>query len=275
MTENNTAGKPVMVFKYGGNAMLNEQLKTEIITNLLDLKSCGFDIVVVHGGGPFIKELLLTAKIKSDFIDGHRVTTPEALKYVEMALKGNVNGDLVRLFNKHGQQAVGLSGKDGKTVIAEKRFHQAEGQERDLGRVGNVKTVNPQLIQTLLKANYIPVITCVASDESGSDYNINADMFAGHIAGALRAEQFIVMTDVDGLMTDINNPESLLSEVTGTRIAELRADKTIKGGMIPKIEACTTALEKGAKAARIINGTKPDQIKQQAGDQKPGTLIHL
>lgn len=264
-----------MVFKYGGNAMLNEQLKNEIITNLLDLKSRGIDVVVVHGGGPFIKETLLTAKVESEFIDGHRVTTPEALKYVEMALKGNVNGDLVRLFNKHGQKAVGLSGKDGQTVLAEKRFHKTGDEERDLGRVGNVKTVNPHLINLLLQNDYLPVLTCVASDESGSDYNINADMFAGHIAGALKAEQFIVMTDVDGLMTDINDPQSLLNKADGIRIAELRDKGIIKGGMIPKIEACTTALENGAKAARIINGTKPQQIKQQAGDHKPGTLIQL
>lgn len=275
MTKSKTSQKPIMVFKYGGNAMLNEQLKTEIITNLIDLKSTGVDIVIVHGGGPFIKEMLLTAKVESEFIDGHRVTTPEALKFVEMALKGNVNGDLVRLFNKHGQSAVGLSGKDGQTVIAEKRFHKTEGEERDLGRVGNVKSVNTSLLNMLLKADYLPVITCLASDESGSDYNINADMFAGHIAGALNAEQLIVMTDVDGLMTDINNPDSLLSEVNGTRIAELQQNKTIKGGMIPKIEACTVALEKGARAARIINGTKPQQIKQQASENKPGTLIQL
>lgn len=265
--------KPIAVFKYGGNAMLNEQLKTEIVQNLGRLKAQGLKIVVVHGGGPFIKRLLSTSKVKSEFYEGHRVTTPEALKYVEMALKGEVNGNLVRLFNKYGNTAVGLSGKDGKIVLAEKRYHNSGGEKKDLGRVGDVKKVNPELLHLLLDNDIIPVLTCLASDADGLDYNINADMFAGHIAGALKAQQFVVMTDVDGLMTDISKPESLLSRVDGKRIQELKTEGIIKSGMIPKIEACTTALSTGAKTARIINGTKPNEINKIIENINFGTVI--
>ena len=272
-----TTSRPIYVFKYGGNAMLNDTLKRDIITNISNLKKRDIDVVIVHGGGPFIKDILSIAEVNSEFIDGQRVTTPEALKYVEMALKGNVNGDLVRLLNAEGRSAVGMSGKDGKTVIAKKRMHHSteNGQkvEKDLGRVGDVDHVNTELIELLLDNDYIPVLTCVATDKGGNDYNINADMFAGHIAGALKAEQFIVMTDVDGLLTDINDPGSLIRTVNEQRIADLTEKGVIKGGMLPKMESCLTAVKNGAVQARIINGTKPDQIQQLAEETKPGTSI--
>jgi len=263
------------VFKYGGNAMTNEGLKSEIITILSDLVDQGQRIVVVHGGGPFIKKALADAKIESEFIDGHRKTSPEALHHVEKALKGEVNTDIVRQFNKVGKKAVGLSGKDGRTVTAVKRVHigSDDGKEMDLGQVGDVGNIDPALINLLLEKNYIPVMTCIAADEEGEDYNINADMFAGHMAGALNADRFIVMTDVDGLLEDIKDPSSLIRELKVARLAELKESGTIVGGMLPKVEACEVALENGAQQATILNGTKPNQLRALMKGDAAGTKI--
>ena len=268
---------PLILFKYGGNAMTNESLKTDVLRELGKLQDAGYRVAVVHGGGPFINEVLTLAKIESEFIGGHRKTSPEALKYVEMALKGQVNGNLIGLFNKMGYRAVGLSGKDGKMITAQKRFHREQQngawKEHDLGQVGDVLVVDTTLPDLLLSSGYIPVITCLAQDENGDSFNINADMFAGHLAGALQADQFIVMTDVDGLLQDIKKPDSLLQKLSRSDIQDLIKDGVIAGGMIPKTEACVTALDKGARAARIINGTKPDQIRTAVEQNKGGTLL--
>jgi len=265
----------ISVFKYGGNAMTNEGLKSEIITILSDLVDRGQKIVVVHGGGPFIKKALAAAKIESEFIDGHRKTSPEALIHVEKALKGEVNSDLVGRFNRMGHKAVGLSGKDGRTVTAVKRVHVGtdDGIEKDLGQVGDVGNIDPTLIKLLLNKGYIPVLTCIAADERGEDYNINADMFAGHLAGALHAERFIVMTDVDGLLEDIKNPSSLIRELKVARLTELKDSGTIVGGMLPKVVACEVAIEKGARQAIILNGTNPDQLRTLLSGTPAGTKI--
>ena len=273
----NSKDKPVILIKYGGNAMLDEQLKKGIVENICKLKKEGFQVVLVHGGGPFIKDILKLAKIESEFIAGHRKTDPKALEYVEMALKGSVNGRLVRLFNYFGEKAVGLSGKDGGMVIAKKRFHREtiDGviKEFDLGQVGDVEKVNTQLVELLLENNYIPVITCLASDENGNDFNINADMFAGHLAGALEVKQYLVLTDVDGLMVDLNDPSSLMNSITVNDINELLDKEIIKGGMIPKIESCQIALGMGAESTHIINGTKPPQIYSAIHHEQVGTMI--
>lgn len=269
--------KPIILFKYGGNAMVNNQLKTEVLSNILKLKEKGYDIVIVHGGGPYIQEILNEVNIESEFIDGHRKTSREALEYVEMALKGKVNSHLVSLINTLGGKAVGLSGRDGKTVTAVKRVHKqiknGKEQEIDLGRVGNVDKVDTTLIKILLDHDYIPVISCLAADSNGKGYNINGDMLAGHIAGALNAQQFVLLTNVDGLLTDINHPESIITDMKISEIAILKAQNIINGGMIPKIESCRIAIEKGAKTARIINGTHPEKIPAIVHDQQIGTLI--
>lgn len=270
--------KPILLFKYGGNAMLNEELKEAVLASICKLSDTGYGVVIVHGGGPFIKKALKDADIASDFVDGHRVTPPEAYEHVETALKGKVNGNLVSIINRLGYSAVGLSGKDGKTVLASKRLHtrthkSGKKEEIDLGRVGDVHSVNPDLLHTLLAKKYIPVITCVASDKDGIDYNINGDMFAGHIAGALKAKSYIVLTDVDGLLRDKERPESLINHLKVDEIDRLVKSGVIVSGMIPKTESCMIAIREGAEAARIINGTKPEQILQLQEDKKTGTLI--
>ena len=269
--------KNLLLFKYGGNAMTNQPLKKQVLKNICDLKEKGYQVVIVHGGGPFIKELLEEVKIESEFIDGQRKTTPKAMEYVEMALKGKVNGGLISLINAMGHKAVGLSGKDGQTVTAKKRLHQhtksGVTEMVDLGQVGDVERVDTSLIELLLENDFIPVITCIASDKNGIDYNINGDLFAGHIAGALSAEQYIILTDVDGLMLDKDDPTSMIHELKVAEIKHLKEIKCIQGGMIPKMDSCEIALEKEAKLARIINGTAPSQISALFENQNFGTII--
>lgn len=257
--------------------MTNDDLKKQILSSICLLKKKGFDIVIVHGGGPFIKQALKEAKIESEFIDGHRKTTSEAFEYVEMTLKGKVNSSIVSIINTLGYKSVGLSGKDGGTVTAVKRRHRTiikgNTKEVDLGRVGNVEKVDTSLLRILLEEDFIPVITCLASDEYGLGYNINADMFAGHIAGALSARHYMVLTDVDGLLSDKNDPDSIMNKINLDDLETLKSKKIIEGGMIPKVESCSIALEKGAESARIINGTKPGQILESIENKGIGTLF--
>ncbi|MCO5250173.1 MAG: acetylglutamate kinase [Candidatus Kapabacteria bacterium] len=269
--------KPLIVFKYGGNAMTNDSLKVRLLENIVALCKNGFNVIISHGGGPFIKKMLNEVKLESEFVDGLRVTTPQAFDYIEMVLKGKVNSDLVNTINKLNHKAVGLSGIDGKTIMAKKRKHNkiVNGKEEliDLGRVGDVSKINPVLIDLLLQNDFIPVIACIAADENGIGYNINGDTFAGTLAGELKAEQFIVLTDVDGLLRDKDNPESIIKTINFAELEILKADGIIQGGMIPKIEACQIAINKGAKTAKILNGTKPEQILT-LDENKFGTLIY-
>lgn len=257
---------PLYVFKYGGNAMTNEALKKEVLRNIFQLHDAGNRVVIVHGGGPFIQKVLDDSGIESEFIGGHRKTTPEALPYVEMALKGLVNGSIVGIANQLGYTAVGLSGKDGRMATAALRKpSQPDGDdpaEADLGRVGDITQIDTTVIRLLLESNIIPVITCIVPDEQGHDLNVNADMFAGAIAGALEADAYVVLTDVDGLLRDKDDPSTLIEGVRLEEIDALVASGVIQGGMIPKMEACCIAVANGAKSARIINGTMPDTIRQ-------------
>lgn len=243
--------------------MIDPEVKERVIEKIKALKDQGLNVVLVHGGGPYIKKMLELAKVESVFVNGHRVTSPTALKYIEMTLKGEVNSMLVNLLSKQGIKAVGLSGKDGQTVVAEKRYdfvhENGNITKKDLGQVGNVKAVHPALIDVLLKNGFLPVLACIASDEEGNDYNINADMFAGHIAGHLKADHYLVLTDVDGLLKKVDDPSSLIHKIRLKELIPL-IGTVIKGGMLPKVESCQIALQQGAKSARIINGTKPDMI---------------
>ncbi|WP_258105327.1 acetylglutamate kinase [Marinoscillum sp. MHG1-6] len=261
------------MIKYGGNAMKDGNIKKAILDEIAAIHQAGHRAVLVHGGGPFINNLLHQLKIESEFVGGHRKTTDEAIKYIEMALTGEVNPDLVRSLQQRGVNAVGLSGKDGGLVIAEKMYHEDKGQKQDIGWVGKVNHVNPEVLNKLMDAGFFTVLTCMASGEDGQAYNINGDMFAGNIAGAVKADQYIVMTDVDGLCMDKDAPETLISHLKLDTIPELKGT-VIAGGMIPKIESCEVAIESGTKEVRIINGTKPGTLKRVVLDgENIGTSI--
>ncbi len=258
--------------------MLQEELQRAIVKNIVRLTKESYRVVVVHGGGPFIRRALDRAGVESEFVDGHRKTTPEALHHIETALKGEVNGTLVRLFNQAGARPVGLSGKDGGMVIVERRFHVVEEggekEKKDIGHVGDVVSVDTELLHRLLDGGYLPVVACLAADEDGRDYNVNADMFAGHLAGALQADRYLVLTDVDGLLRDLGDPDSLISRLSLQDLPAL-AGTVVKGGMIPKVESCEVALRGGAKLAGIINGTKPEQLLSAvSGEERTGTVIY-
>ena len=257
--------------------MVDEDVKQGVVEDITCLQKLGAIPIIVHGGGRAIKALMEQVGLESEFIGGHRKTDAEAMRYVEMALSGSVNSDLVKLINGTPFKAVGLSGKDGAMVIAEKRMHRltvdGHTQEVDLGFVGDVKAINTDLIYTLVDAGYIPVISPVAMGEDLENYNINADMFAGHLAGALQASHYLVLTDVDGLLSDIDDRTSLVREMNLEK-AETEIGNGIKGGMIPKIESCIIALKEGVESTHVFNGTaKHSILKELLTEERIGTLI--
>ena len=268
----------LVVIKYGGNAMTDADAQAQVLQQIAALKRAGVYPVVVHGGGPFIKTQFELSGIESEFVDGHRITLKDSMEVVEQALSGKVNGMLVNQLNRLGANAVGLSGKDGKMVQALKRTHQVKNEngteEIDLGFVGDVELINPDLPHLLIDNGYLPVISPVSSGADGEDYNINADMFAGHMAGALNAAAFVAITNVDGLMEDPSKPETKIESLTADEAKSLFGT-VIKGGMIPKVEACLIALEKGVPAAHIISGsTENSIIDQLLTNQHVGTQIN-
>jgi len=267
----------IVLIKYGGNAMDARMDDDPVLDQIALLSGAGLLPVVVHGGGPAIRKLLEETGLKTEFVDGHRKTDKSAMRIVEMALSGEVNGKLVKELNRRGVRAVGLSGKDASMVSAERRYHETMQNGKlervDIGYVGNVTRIDPALIHILLEHNYLPVVAPVAVGEDGNDYNINADMFAGHLAGALHAAVFIAVTNVDGLRRDITDPESLIEQATSDEIRS-EMGKSIQGGMIPKVESCLIALEQGVEKACIVHGMKPDRIVEQLLTQKrSGTTI--
>lgn len=272
--------KAIIVVKYGGNAMTNPELQQAVMAQVAALHGDTCQIVLVHGGGPEINKLLELARIKSEFIDGHRKTTGESMYFVQLALRGEVNGTLVRLLNHINAPAVGLSGKDGGLVTAIKRYHlrnasaAGEAAEKvDIGYVGDVDTINPALLHTLLEQGFLPVLAPIAIGKDGHDYNINADIFAGVIAAALKADAYISLTNVDGLYRDFEDKSSRITETTR---ADLKSfiENSAEGGMLPKLESMLHALENGVAAAHIINGTRPGALQEQlAGGTRYGTKI--
>lgn len=269
----NDRPRPIVI-KYGGNAIVDVELTRKILNRIVKLQNEGYKIVIVHGGGPFIKQNLELAGIKSEFIGGQRKTDSKAMKYIEMSLKGEVNGKIVREINLLGAKAVGLSGKDGQLAIAKRRYHYDENNRQvDLGQVGDVEKINTEIIELLLDNNYIPVIATIAAGSDGNDYNINADNFAGFVAAALNAAELILMTDVDGLMMNPDDDATIITELKTNEIEDL-IGKVIKGGMLPKTEACKYAVDNGAERSIIINGTKPDLIEAAIKKQDfLGTII--
>ncbi len=249
------SGKTIVI-KYGGHAMADEALKESFALDVILLKSLGINVVVVHGGGPQINETLKRYGIVSEFVKGMRVTDSQTMSVVEMVLTGQVNKEVVGYLNQHGGRAVGLSGKDGTLLLCEKLLQEVRGDDGsvemvDIGYVGNVIKVNQELIQTLEHGKFLPVIAPVGVGVNGESYNINADLVAGRVAGALKAEKLILLTDVEGVK---DKSGKLLTSIALADVPRLVDDSTISGGMIPKVECCVDALKAGVKKAHIIDG---------------------
>lgn len=257
------AGKTVVI-KYGGNAMINEELKQQVIKDIVLMKCVGMRPVVVHGGGPEITGFLKQLGKQSSFVSGLRVTDTETVEVAEMVLAGKINSEIVSLLNRQGAKAVGLSGKDANLVVAEK--HLAEVHENgtvrqvDIGFVGDVVKINAGLLRTLLDQDYIPVIAPIGSGTDYATYNINADYVAGEIAGALEAEKLILLTDVEGIYRNYHDKSTFISTLTFENAKEMIQEGIIDGGMIPKVEACIRALSGGAVKTHIIDGRQPHSL---------------
>jgi len=247
------AGKTVVI-KYGGHAMVNPQLEELVLKDVILMKLVGMNPVIVHGGGPVIDEWLKKINVEAKFIDGLRVTDEATMEVVEMVLAGKVNKGIVSLINKFGGKAVGLCGKDGSLIVAEKKKSSA-----DLGLVGEVVRINPQIIHTLTREGYIPVVAPIGVGPEGETLNINADNVAGALGGALQAHKLVLLTDVEGIYLG-NGPDSLASRLTGQEIPGLIEEGIIKGGMIPKVESCLAALAKGVENVHIVDGRKPHSL---------------
>jgi acetylglutamate kinase len=247
------AGRTVVV-KYGGAAMKDSALKEDVIRDLVFMSCVGIRPVLVHGGGPEINSWLEKIGIEPQFKDGLRVTDAATMDVVEMVLVGRVNKEIVSLIDRAGGSAVGLCGKDGNLIVA-----RPDGRE-GIGFVGEVSSVNVNILNTLVKSGYIPVVSSVAADENGQAYNINADTVAGEIAAALGAEKLILLTDTPGLLRDFKDPSSLIRQVDISGARELIEDGTVSGGMIPKLTCCVRSLAQGVKSAHIIDGRQPHSL---------------
>lgn len=261
------SGKTIVI-KYGGNAMLSDEITKTVLQDIAILKIVGINPVLVHGGGPEINAMLKTVNIQSKFHEGLRITDKETMEVVQMVLCGKLNKDIASTLNTFGVKAVGLCGKDAQIIKAEKL-----ASEVDLGYVGKIKSIDTRLINTLT-AEYIPVIASVACDENGQSYNINADTAAAEIASALCAEKLIFLTDIDGIRRDENDAKSLIPVITVSEIYEMIRNKKINGGMIPKVMACIKGIDMGIKRTHIINGTIPHPIMLEIfTDSGIGTMV--
>ncbi len=257
----------IVVVKYGGNAMINPELKEHVMGDLVLLALVGVKVVLVHGGGPEITELLQRVGKKSVFVDGLRVTDKETADIVQMVLAGKVNKNLVNLLQMRGGKAMGISGMDGRLI-------EAKIKDEKLGFVGEITSVNPEPILDLLEKGYIPVVSTVGCDEHGNTYNINADTAASRIAGALKAQSMITLTDVTGLLGDKDDPSSLIKAVTLRDAERLFAEGVISGGMIPKAECCIDAVKRGVERVFIIDGRVPHAILvEMLTDEGTGTMF--
>jgi acetylglutamate kinase len=265
-----------IVIKYGGHAMVDEELKKQFALNVILLKYIGIHPIIVHGGGPQIGDMLSRLNITSRYERGHRVTDDATMDVVEMVLVGKVNKQIVNQINLQGGQAVGLSGKDGRLITARKlemilENTQAPPEIIDLGKVGEVTNINTRLIDSLLADNFIPVIAPVGVDEQGNTYNINADSVAGAVAGALNAKRLILLTDVEGIL---DKNKQLISELNRREAAQAIEDGTISGGMIPKLGCCLEALEQGVEKTHILDGRQENSILLELfTDEGIGTQI--
>ncbi|MBQ7821202.1 MAG: acetylglutamate kinase [Clostridia bacterium] len=257
----------IIVIKYGGNAMINEELKNAVMGDIVLLSLIGIKVVLVHGGGPEITDMLKRVGKESRFENGLRVTDAETAEIVQMVLAGKINKSLVNLIESRGGKAVGLSGADGKLIVASKL-------DEKLGFVGEIEEINVEPINVLLNNGYIPVVSTVGCDMDNNVYNINADTVAAYIAAELGAESLVSMTDIAGLLRDKDDPSTLIPVVTVSETPQLVRDGIISGGMIPKIECCTEAVRRGVKKAFIIDGRVPHSILiETLTDEGIGTMF--
>ena len=263
----------VLVIKYGGNAMVNEELKQAIIQDVVLLNMVGVQVVLVHGGGPEISKLLNQVGKESKFINGLRYTDEQTIDFVQMALCGKVNKDLVSLLEKAGGKAVGLSGLDASIF---KALRHTDIYRTDYGYVGDIIKVNATLVRQLLDHGYIPVISSLARGfDEDVNYNVNADLAAEKIAIALKAEKFILLTDVSGVMEDVNDPDSLIPSIQVSQVSALEKKGIISGGMIPKVQCCVEAIRQGIHFANIQDGRIPHSILiELLSDQGVGTVFY-
>lgn len=265
------------VVKFGGNAMVDDQLKTSFARDIVLMKLVGINLIVVHGGGPQIGKLLEELKIESHFVEGMRVTDSATMDVVEMVLGGTVNKEIVSLLNQNGGQAIGVTGKDGNLIRARKMTMTKKGPEVDapeiidIGHVGEVSAINVDMLKMLAEGNYIPVVAPIGVGSDGQSYNINADLVAGKIAEVTEAEKLMLLTNVAGLQ-DKNG--EVLTGLTTSSVDELIADGTIHGGMLPKIQCALSAVKSGVKSAHIIDGRVPHAcLLEIFSDTGVGTLI--
>ena len=257
----------IVVVKYGGNAMVNEALREQVMEDVTLLSLIGVKVVLVHGGGPEISDLMRKLGIQPTFVDGLRVTDKETVDVVQMVLAGKINKTLVRYLESKGGKAMGISGIDGKLIVAKKK-------DDKLGYVGEIEKINIKPIFDLLEKGYIPVVSTVAGGEDGETYNINGDTAAAYLAGALSAKRLILMTDISGVLRDKDDPSTLIPEIRLSEAEELKKSGVISGGMIPKIDCCVTAIEKGVKRAIIMDGRVPHSILMELlTDEGSGTMF--
>ncbi len=259
-------GKTIVV-KYGGNAMISETLREQVMEDIVLLSKVGVRVILVHGGGPEITEMMTRLNKEAVFRDGLRVTDQETIDIVQMVLAGKINKSLVKLIELKGGKAIGLSGMDGSLI-------QAKIRDEKYGFVGDVTKINPDPILDLLDRGYIPVISTLGCDEKGNTYNINGDTAAGAIAGALNASRMIMMTDITGVMYDKDDPNSLIRELSVSEAIRMKEEGRIKGGMIPKILCCIEALNQGVDAVVIIDGRVPHAVLMEIlTNEGAGTII--
>ena len=258
----------IVVVKYGGNAMINQELKEQVMEDIVLLWLTGVKVVLVHGGGPEISEMMNKLGKKAEFVDGLRVTDKETVDIVQMVLAGKINKSLVNYLESNGGKAMGISGMDGRLI-------EAKMKNPKLGYVGEIVKINIGAVEDLLNNGYIPVVSTVGCDREGNSYNINADTAAAHIAGALNAKRLIMMTDIEGVLKDKNDPTTLIPEIKASEAKKLYDEGVISGGMIPKVECCVDAISKGVKKVIIMDGRVPHSILMELfTDEGAGTMVH-
>ncbi len=259
-------GKTIVI-KYGGNAMNDEAVTTTILQDIAALKIVGVNPILVHGGGPEINKLLTRLGIESQFVNGMRVTDAQTMEVAQMILCGKINKNIVGELNSMGVKAIGLCGKDSQLI-------KAETLDPDLGYVGKITEINAKLLEILAKDEFIPVIASIATDDKGNSYNVNADVAAAAIGAAMHAEKLLFLSDIDGIMANKNDAQTLIDRITVSKLRAMIANGTISGGMVPKANSCIDAIERGINSVFVLNGTLPHSILLELfTDSGVGTMI--